>query len=123
MADKRNRASNSSTESRDKRLKKKDVSLVESGDLCVSCSRAVGIECQWCRGWEHRECAGLTVGEYNMLGSSSSKIMFFCTLCYSKVPFALKVESESTNRYDILELKLKTAEDKLTDSLKKVGTI
>ena len=71
--------------------KKKDVSLVESGDSCISCSKDVeedGIECQWSCGWEHHQCAGLTVSEYNMLGSSSSKIMFFvlcvipkCFLC------------------------------------------
>ena len=79
------------TETSDKQTKEKDVSLVD----CVSCSKDIeedGIECQWCCRWEHHECAGLTVGEYSMLTTSSSKIMFFCTLCYSKVPFALKVK-------------------------------
>lgn len=102
--------------------KTKNVSLIESGDSCVSCSKEVeedGIECQWCCGWEHRQCAGLSISEYKMLGSSSSKIMFFCTLCYTKVPFALKIEHESVSHHNALEKRLKSIEDKLVESLQK----
>ncbi|MCY3929439.1 MAG: hypothetical protein OXG81_14325, partial [Acidobacteria bacterium] len=103
-----------------KQAKEKDVSLVEYS--CVSCGKDVednGIECQWCCCWEHRSCAGLTVGEYNMLSTSSAKIMFFCTLCYSKVPFALKVKQETTHGYDALDSRLKVIEKQLVDSLQK----
>lgn len=89
-----------------------------SGDTCVTCSRDVeetGVECNWCYRWEHYDCAGLTSGEYTVLSNSSSKIMFFCTWCYKKVPFALKIESEAQSKQEILEANFKTINTKLSE--------
>ena len=100
--------------------KEKNVSFVDYS--CVTCGNDIeenGVECQWCCCWEHRECANLSIDEYNMLTTSSSKIMFFCTLCYSKVPFALKVKQESNHSYDALEARLKNIEKQLVESLQK----
>ena len=52
-----------------------------------------------------------------MLTNSSNKIMFFCTFCFSKVPFALKVESETSAKSQELETRLETVEEKLTEIL------
>ena len=89
----------------DERLKHLRAST--SGDTCVMCSQDVeekGIECNWCYRWEHYDCAGLSEGEYTMLSNSSSKVMFFCTWCYKKVPFALKIESEAQSRQEEFEM-------------------
>lgn len=92
-----------------------------SGDSCVTCSQDVeeeGVECNWCFRWEHRSCAKLTCEEYTVLSSSSCKIMFFCSLCYARVPFALRVDDEQQN----LEDRLKAVEDKLTKAVEKMDS-
>ena len=75
-----------------------------NSERCVSCDKETednAVICQWCSKWKHRMCAGINVNEYNMLSTSSNKIMFSCTLCYSKIPFALKIEDEiSTKNQD-----------------------
>jgi len=85
-------------------------------ELCVSCQKDVeddGVECEWCYKWEHRECAGLTNDEYLVLSNSNSKIMFFCSLCYSKVPFSLNMERKAASQQSALEQRLQSIEDKL----------
>ena len=60
------------------------------------------------------------MSEYNVLTNSSNKIMFFCTFCFSKVPFALKIESETSAKSQELEnfnTRLETVEEKLTEIL------
>ena len=55
----------------------------------VTCDKDIkqdGVECQWCRKWEHRVCAGLSQSEYNMLTNSSNKIMFFAPYVSLKSP-------------------------------------
>ena len=92
-------------------------------EKCVTCNKEAkqdAIECQWCRKWEHRVCAGINLNEYNMLSNSCKKIMFFCTLCFSKVPFALRVESEALAKSQELEnfnTRLEAVEEKLTKAL------
>jgi len=39
--------------------------------------------------------------------------MFFCSLCYTKVPFALHIEQKSASQQSILEERLQSIEDKL----------
>ena len=78
-----------------------------SGDTCVTCGKDVeekGVECNRCFKWEHRSCASLTHEEYTVLSSSSCKIMFFCSLCYTRIPFALRVEDESLARSRSLKI-------------------
>lgn len=92
---------------------------------CVSCNVDVGeggIECQWRYGWEHRSCAGITQSEYSILTTSSSKIMFFCSLCYTKVPFALKLKQESTYHYQTIDNNLKATDSKLVGMLNEINT-
>ena len=50
---------------------------------------------------------------YTMLSNSSSKIMFFCTLCYTKIPFALRVEQESVPHQFALDHRLQSINEKL----------
>ena len=97
-----------------------------SGDTCVTCSRDVeetGIECNWCYHWEHYDCAGLSEGEYSMLSNSSSKIMFFCTWCYNKVPFALKIEKEAQSNKEMFEANFTTINTKLSELHSNVAAI
>lgn len=89
---------------------------VSSGYACVTCQKDVeddGIECEWCYRWEHRVCAELSEAEYTVLSNSSSKIKFFCTMCYTKVPFALRVDQESTSHQSALDQRLQSIEEKL----------
>lgn len=90
-----------------------------SGDSCVTCGKDVeeeGVECNWCFRWEHCSCASLSSEEYSVLSSSSCKIMFFCSLCYYRVPFALRIQDEQQKSED----RLKSVEDKLTEVVDKM---
>ena len=96
-----------------------------SGDTCVTCGKDVeeeGVECNWCFKWEHCSCASLTTEEYTVLSSSSCKIMFFCSLCYARVPFALRIDEESLAQQQRFEDRLKSVEDKLTKAVKKMDS-
>ena len=90
-------------------------------ELCVTCKKNAEndvVECQWCSKWEHWECGGLNSDEYNMLSSCSDKIMFFCTQCYSKVPFALKVETTTSHQYQEqqnIDKRLQVVESKIKE--------
>ena len=54
-----------------------------SGEECVTCNKLVdeeGVQCQWCFNWEHRNCADLTLSEYNLLSKvfqQSYVVLFF----------------------------------------------
>ena len=98
-------------------MPKKRTRNLTSGFSCVTCDEDVkehGVECQWCSLWEHPNCAGLTSSEYSVLSSSSAKIMFFCSLCYSKVPFALKIQDEAVNYQQKIDEKIKLIEGRLS---------
>ena len=99
-------------------MSKKRTRNLTSGFSCVTCDNDVeehGVECQWCYRWEYPNCAGLTSGEYSVLTSSSVKIMFFCSLCYSKVPFALRVQDEAVNYQQKVDERIKLLEDRLSN--------
>ena len=86
----------------------------------MTCNKDIKQKFQWCRKWEHRVCAGLSQSEYNMLTNSSNKMMFFCTLCFSKLPLALKIESETSAKSQEMEnfnTRLETVKVKLTEIL------
>ena len=92
-----------------KRTKKVQVQRSATPEICVTCNKEAkkeAIICEWCRKWEHRACAGLSIEEYDMLTTSSDQIMFFCTMCYTKVSFALRVEDENTTKLQSVENKL-----------------
>ena len=99
-----------------KRTKKVQVRCSATPEICVTCNKEVkndAIICEWCSKWEHRTCAGLSINEYDMLTTSSNQIMFFCTMCYAKVSFALRVEDENTT-------KLQSVENKLSDKINNI---
>lgn len=76
----------------------KQPTASQDSELCVSCNSTVdtdGIECQWCKKWEHKVCAKLSDSEYNMLEGVSVNIMFFCSTCCVKVPQALQTYSDN----------------------------
>ena len=85
-------------------------------DLCVTCKKKVttdAIECQWCTQWEHKVCAKISDDEYKLLGGSSQNIMFFCSLCCSKVPYALSNYDDSQTSMNF-DNRLREMETKLT---------
>jgi len=43
--------------------------------------------------------------------------MFFCSLCYSKVPFALKIQDEAMNYQQKIDEKIKLIEGRLPDNI------
>ena len=95
-----------------------------SGDTCVTCCKDVeeeGVECNWYFKWEHCSCASLTSEEYTVLSSSSCKIMF-CSLCYARVLFALRIDEEPLAQQQKFEDRLKSVEDKLTKAVKKMDS-
>ena len=92
-----------------KRTKKLQVQCRATPEICVTCNKKAksdAIVCEWCSKWEHRTCAGLSTNEYDMLTTSSDQIMFFCTMCYTKVSFALRVEDENTTKLQSVDNKL-----------------
>ena len=48
--------------------------------------------------------------------------MFFCSLCYARVPFALRIDEESLAQQQRFEDRLKSVEDKLTEAVKKMDS-
>ena len=97
-------------------------------EVCVTCKKKAdkdAVVCQWCSKWEHWECGGLTNNEYDVLSGSSDKIMFFCTQCYTKVPFALNVESKISQQDEEqqkFDKRLQAVESKITDLLQGLDT-
>ena len=88
------------TEKPPKRQREKTSTPDKGNNQCVTCKKKVtikddGVECQWCEKWEHKVCAKLGDDEYKILSDSSPHIIFFCSLCFPKVPSAL---SDYTNQ-------------------------
>ena len=54
-----------------------------------------GVECQWCKKWEHKVCAKLSDNEYTMLEGVAVNIAFLCSICCVKVPIALQFYSDN----------------------------
>ena len=104
------------TEKPSKRQRKKASTPDKGNNHCVTSKKKVtikddGIECQWCDKWEHKVCAKLSDDEYKILNNSSPHIMFFCSLCFPKVPSALSDYTSQTianfdNRLKEMESKL-----------------
>ena len=92
-------------------------------ELCITYKKKAdegAVVCQWCSKWEHWKCGGLSNDEYDMLSNGSDKIMFFCTQCYSKVPFALKTEtkiSQQDEEQQNFNKRLQAVESKISDLL------
>ena len=64
------------------------ITSSREGDVCVSCSESVdgeAVECQWCAKWEHMKCANMSKPEYGILSNCTPQIVFFYSLCISKL--------------------------------------
>ena len=62
-------------------------------DECVVCAKPATedvLECVWCEGRQHRDCAKISVDVCNVLSSVVSNVVFFCTPCLQLLPVALK---------------------------------
>jgi len=89
--------------------KKKAREKPSENVVCVICDKDASkdsIECECCFNWVHRECAGLSIEEFQVLGNSSSNIMFFCNTCQPKATIALKFFNEIEDKQKSLEAKL-----------------
>ena len=90
----------------------------QEGDVCVSCNESAdgeAVECQWCAKWEHMKCANMSKPEYDMLNNCTPQIVFFCSLCISKLPSVLD-QSNNSN----VNKQIETLQTQVTDLITKV---
>ena len=83
---------------------------------CISCNKIVkegSIQCENCFKWEHRECVGVSAGEFNVLTGCSPNIMFFCSSCQPKVTMALKFFHDVQDKQNSLETRIHKLENEL----------
>ena len=86
--------------------------------LCISCNKIADegiIQCESCFKWEHRECAGVSAEEFDVITDCSPNIMFFCSSCRPKVTMALKFFKEVQEKQDSLDKRIQELEEKLTN--------
>ena len=91
----------------------------QEGDFCVPCSESVdgeAVECQWCAKWEHMKHANMSKPEYDILSNCTPQIVFFCSLCISKLPSVLD-QSSNVN----FDRKIETLQTQVTDLVTKVN--
>jgi len=91
----------------------------QEGDVCVSCGENVEsevVECQWCTKWEHMKCANMSKPEYDILSNCTPQIVYFRSLCISKLPMVLD-KSSNIN----LNNKIETLQIQVTDLVTKVN--
>ena len=81
------------TKSLDKQDKENSPQKQDS-EKCITCKELVTdsdvIECQWCQKWEHKVCAKLSDSDFVLLGRTSDRIRFYCSLCAPRVDIVLK---------------------------------
>eukprot|EP00794_Sanderia_malayensis_P001385 gene1387-1525_t len=68
-------------------------------DNCIICKNHVvdddkAIECQWCQGWEHKECLKMSDSQYKQVEEAPLNFMWFCTQCQPKVGMTLRFFNE-----------------------------
>ena len=64
----------------------------QDNERCITCKKLADsdvIECQWCQKWEHKVCAKLSDNDFILLGKTSDKIRFYCSLCALRVDVVL----------------------------------
>ena len=82
-------------------------------DTCHSCAKEVkendaSVQCDGvCEGWFHKECTGMTVGEFDILKRKQCKLLWLCTQC----------------KYEVTKRKGRTDTTQLENLTKKVDTI
>ena len=92
----------------------------KSGEVsvCVKCNKNVeedSIKCESCLQWEHRDCAGISKEEYEVLGDLSNNIMFFCSICRLKFFNEIEENQKSVGeRVKQLEKELKSLNTKIS---------
>ena len=97
----------------------------ESETVCPTCNEEVssdGVECQWCRNWEHYTRAAFSREEYDLLSLNNSRIMFFCCECQLKVNQAFEFFDDMVNRQNLIDRKLQCIERKLDTLSRSVGS-
>ena len=97
---------------------------------CVSCKKAIqegedSFECVWCEKIQHRTCLQISSDQYSALSDISSNILFFCSLCLSRLPSALSAYDGFNDACSTVEKSIKSVEtllsnkfDSLTDQMK-----
>ena len=101
----------------------------KSGEVsvCVKCNKNVeedSIECESCLKWEHRDCAGISKEEYEVLGDlSNTDIMFFCSICRPKVRLALKFFNEIEENQKSVGERVKQLEKELKSLNTKISQL
>ena len=97
----------------------------ESETVCPICKEEVssdGVDCQWCKNWEHYTCAAFSKEEYDLLSLNNSRIMFFCCECQLKVNKAIEFFDNMVNRQNLIDRKLQCIERKLDTLSRSVGS-
>ena len=94
----------------------------DNQEQCVTCDKIAkddAIICQWCGRWEYRGFARISTNEYKMLIASNDRIMFFCTLYYSKVQDQRKVN----DRLDAVKAKFTKVLQEVNSALESHKTL
>ena len=93
MAEHEQKRRRNKTKSPDKQDKENSPKKQDS-EKCITCKELVTdsdvIECQWCQKWEHKVCAKLSDNDFILLGRTSDRIRFYCSLCAPRVDVVLK---------------------------------
>ena len=93
MAERERKRRRNQTKSPDKQDKENSPEK-QNSEKCITCKELVTdsdvIECQWCQKWEHKVCAKLSDNNFILLGRTSDRIRFSCSLCAPRVDVVLK---------------------------------
>ena len=93
-------------------------------DRCDICKKMCkdnenAIECEGCNKWQHSECAGLIIGEYNIIKRKTCKLTWLCAECKPKLlrkPNTVEDTIESFTRR--IEAVLDFMENKLEEKIR-----
>ena len=90
----------------------------QDSEKCITCKELVTdsdvIECQWCQKWEHKVCAKLS-DDFILLGRTSDRIRFYCSLCAPRVDVVLKFFDSFYEKQICIDARLQCIETQLAE--------
>ena len=107
------------TKSPDKQDKENSPAEKQDSEKCITCKELVTdsdiIECQWCQKWEHKVCAKLSDNDFILLGRTSDRIRFSCSLCAPRVDVVLKFFDSFYEKQICIDARLQGIETQLAE--------
>lgn len=89
----------------------------QDNENCITCkelAKSDVIECQWCQKWEHKVCAKLSDDDFILLGNTSDRIRFYCSLCAPRVDVVLRFFDGFYEKQMCIDARLQDIETQLT---------